>query len=148
MNKAFVREPDPTDMLHCPRCGSLGIAVGVETLDAQLLAEARSKLGSCAWFCPFPTCEVVYFDAFERCSLREDSRWGVYPKDPTAPICACFGFTCEEIEADLRDHSVDRTRAAVARAKTAGTSCLVKSATGQSCASEIQRYYMRRRQQV
>ena len=42
MNKAFVREPDDTGAGHCPRCGSLGIAVGAETLAAQLV-EAGSR---------------------------------------------------------------------------------------------------------
>jgi transposase len=34
MNKAFVREPDPTTE-YCPRCGSKGEPVGRITLNVQ-----------------------------------------------------------------------------------------------------------------
>ena len=41
----------------------------------------------------------------------------VYPKDPAAPICACFGFTSEEIEADVREGVATRTRALIEAAQ-------------------------------
>src|SRR5215469_13321476 len=44
MNKAFVREPDDLAGAQCPRCGSLGIAVSGETLNAQLSPNERRNL--------------------------------------------------------------------------------------------------------
>ncbi|MBL8829650.1 MAG: hypothetical protein JNM18_21915 [Planctomycetaceae bacterium] len=148
MNKAFVREPEPTDALRCPRCGTLGKLVPAITLDTQLRAEARQKLGSTGYYCSFPTCEVVYFDAFDRFAELADCERVPYPKDPHAPICGCHGFSTEAIEADLAVGSVERTRAAVAQAKANQSECPARSPWGESCIGEIQRYYMRRQAEL
>ncbi len=144
MNKAFVREPEPSDSLRCPRCGSLGKLVGAVTLDEQLRPDARSQLGTTGYYCSFPTCDVAYFDAFDRCVLVADCRQVPYPKDPQAPICGCHGFCTDAIEADIAAGSVERTRAAIAQAKANQVECPAKSPWGESCVGEIQRYYMRR----
>lgn len=148
MNKAFVREPDPSDTLHCPQCGSLGVLVPPATLDAQIQPAKRSQLGATAYYCPFADCKTAYFDAFERSIGVDECVSPLYPKALDAPICACFGFSREEIEADLHEGVVTRTRAAVARAKESTRECIARSATGQSCVAEIQRYYMRRQQEL
>src|SRR5579859_1748664 len=101
MNKAFVREPEQT-IERCPRCGSPGQPVGAVTLDAQIQPESRAQLGESAFFCSSETCPIAYFDAFERSVSVEQLVRPVYPKDPDAPICACFGVTRAEIEADVR----------------------------------------------
>lgn len=146
MNKAFVREPDST-VEHCPRCGSVGEAVGTATLDALLKPECRAKLGESASFCPAPTCEIAYFDQFERSATATDLVRPVYPKDFAAPICACFGFTCEEIEDEVRAESVVQVRVAVERAKSDEARCSQTAANGRSCVAEIQRYYLKCRAQ-
>ena len=43
MNKAFVREPEQTAD-YCPRCGSQGVAVGVEVLKSYLTDQQRRGL--------------------------------------------------------------------------------------------------------
>jgi hypothetical protein len=144
MNKAFVREPEDNGQAFCPRCTSLGIPVVAATLEAQLKPEALTELSETAWCCPFPTCEVAYFDLFERVALLDALRAPVYPKDSSAPICPCFGFSTEEIEQDLAESGVQRTKAHVQRAKES-RQCLTKSPTGQSCIADVQRYYMKRR---
>ena len=142
MNKAFVRESDH-DVRHCPFCGSLGQAVGRVTLDAWLKPESRGQIGESAMFCLQPQCEVAYFDSFERVVTIDKLTRPAYPKSADAPICGCFGLTCGDIEADVADGSVARTRAAVERAKSPDARCSVKSANGQSCVAEIQRYYFK-----
>ena len=142
MNKAFVREPDDTGDLRCPRCGSLGISVGATTLDAQLPASVRSQLGATAFFCPFPTCEAAYFDMFGRIVEAAALGKGVYPKDPAAPICGCFGLTVDDVEQDLREGAPTRVRAIVARSKTSEAECERKSPTGRPCLPEVQKCYM------
>jgi hypothetical protein len=146
MNKAFVREPDQTGPANCPRCGSLGTTVSAQTLDAWLSPGARRTLPETANFCPFPRCEVVYFDHFERVITVDEVARSVYPKDPSAPLCACFGFTLDDIEADLAENGVARTKALVARAKGADAHCLTAAADGRSCVAEVQRCYMRLRE--
>ncbi len=143
MNKAFVREPDSTAPVRCPRCGSLGTSVGGETLDAWLTPAARRRMPDSANFCPFPRCEVVYFDHFERVITADELDRAVYPKDPSAPICGCFGFSLDEIEADLAAGGVARTKALVARAKTAEAHCVTAAADGRCCVAEVQRNYLR-----
>ena len=111
MNKAFVREPDDSGQRFCPRCGSLGIAVSEPTWRAQVASPANVHLAEPASFCPFASCEVVYFDEFERVVLLDAMAKPVYPKDPDATICGCFGLTTDDIDADLSEGG----RAAIAR---------------------------------
>ena len=117
MNKAFIREPDPTDD-YCPRCGSKGEPVGSETLKSYLNAEQMQTLAQPANFCPSPQCQVVYFDAFERAISTADIPRPVYPKDPTAPICPCLGLTEADIEQDVQDGVKTRVKAAIAKANS------------------------------
>ena len=85
MNKAFVREPEPTADC-CPRCGSQGEPVGSKTLQRYLTEQQRDGLAEPASFCPSPQCPVAYFDGLERLVLAAELKWPAYPKDPTAPI--------------------------------------------------------------
>ena len=142
MNKAFVRESD-SDVRHCPFCGSLGQAVERVTLDAWVQPESRGQIGDSAMFCNQSECDVGYFDSFERVVLIENLVRPAYPKSNHAPICGCFGLTCGEIEDDVAEGSVVRTRAAVERAKTPEAHCSAMAANGQSCVGEIQRYYFK-----
>ena len=146
MNKAFVKESeDPGD--HCPVCGSIGQTVFQSTLDAQLTSETRAQLPDTAFFCPHATCEVAYFDQFERTVSTAGLSHPVYPKDPNAPICPCFGLTCEDIEADVREGVVTRVKAHLGRAQSDDSRCATMAASGQSCIAAVQRYFMRLRGQ-
>lgn len=144
MNKAFVRESDVTDEL-CPRCGVAGVPVQRETLRALLVESAWQAVADPANFCPTPVCEVAYFDGFQRFVTVAELKRPVYPKDPDAPLCACFGLTRQEIEQDLAEGGVARTRACVQRAQSAEAHCIECSATGRNCVGDVQRYYLQRR---
>lgn len=146
MNKAFVREPDDAGG-RCPRCGNLGVAVGLETLAALVRPAALADLASSAFFCDFPRCEVAYFDVFERCVTVEALLRPVWPKDAAAPLCGCFGLTADDVAADVAEGGVARVRDVVLRSKTAEARCLTHSPTGQSCAAAVQRHYFRLREQ-
>jgi hypothetical protein len=145
MNKAFVKEPEDTGQAHCPRCGSLGVTVREETLAAFLPEKVRQDLADTAFFCPFARCEVAYFDIFERTVRIGSVLRPIYPKDPEAPICGCFGLTTDDIEQDLQEGGVTRVKALLAQAKTQAAHCQTASPSGQSCVTEVQRYYMRRK---
>jgi hypothetical protein len=141
MNKAFVREPDQTAN-YCPRCGAKGQQVGRETVRSYLPDGKTPAIADPANFCPTPQCDVAYFDAFERVIRTGDLKRPVYPKDPDAPMCACFGLTREDIEADVREGVVARVKAIVEKAKSAEARCAQKAANGQSCIAYVQKYYM------
>jgi hypothetical protein len=141
MNKAFVREPDH-DADYCPRCGAKGQPVGRDTLLVYLPPAKAQAVADPANFCPTPQCEVAYFDVFERIVLVADLISPVYPKDPDAPMCACFGLTRHEIDQDIAEGGVTRVRAILEKAKSPEARCAQKAANGQSCAAYVQRYYM------
>ena len=145
MNKAFIREADETGALKCPACGSLGVAVERETWQAFVNPEAAGGLAASAFFCPYPKCDVVYFDMFERQVRAAALRCGVWPKDPQAPLCGCFGLKAEDVQADIDEGGVTRVKAILAKAKSAEARCRTMSANGQSCTGEVQRYYMKLR---
>ena len=117
MNKAFVREPEHTAD-YCPRCGSKGNAVGVEALKSYLTDEQRHGLAEPVNFCPLPKCGVAYFDGLERVVMASELARPVYPKDPNAPICACFSLTRQDIEQDVAEGVVTRTKAVLEKARS------------------------------
>ena len=145
INKAFVREPDDTGERHCPKCGSLGVPVARETLAAQLSPAAMQQISESGFFCPFGRCEVAYFDLFERVVGVELLLKPVYPKDPDAPLCGCFGLSEDEIRADVNEGGVRRVRELLAKSKTAAAHCQTAAASGHCCMPEVQRLFMKLR---
>src|SRR5688500_2169216 len=126
MNKAFVKEQDDLRD-RCPRCESRGIAVPVETITAFVRPEFRANIAQDGFFGDYAPCEVVYFDAFDRLVTTEQLVRPVWPKDSAAPLCGCFGFMAEEVEADVREGGVARVKEGVARSKSPAASCLTNS---------------------
>ena len=148
MNKAFVREPEDTGAANCPRCGSLGTAVGSATLTAQLTPDDRRNLPESAYYCPYPRCEVGYFDQFDRWVASDKLLHPAFPKDPEAPICPCFDFSPEEVEADVREGVTRRVKELLGRTNSPEARCTTMSPSGQCCMAEVQRYFMRLRGQT
>ena len=107
--------------------------------------EARRALAASTYFCPTPTCQVAYFDAFEAIVLTDTLMSPVYPKDPTAPLCACFGLTLDEVEADVAEGTPHRIRELLARSKTPAARWEELSPTGRSCIPDVQRCYFKLR---
>ena len=101
-------------------------------------------MGDSAWFCDFARCDVGYFDLFERFVAVNELQSTVYPKDAAAPICACFGFTLEDIEADVRRGTPTRIRELLAKSRSGDAQCQTLAADGRCCMREVQRLYMRR----
>lgn len=145
MNKAFVREADPDSRVSCPQCGSLGLPVGSGPLDRHLRSESRAKLGDSAWYCGYPQCDTVYFNQFEASARLSDLKSPVYPYDVDAPICACFGFCYDDVEADVADGEPVRIRRLLERSRSAEACCEAVSLDGQCCLKEVQRLYLKLR---
>lgn len=144
MNKAFVREPEDTGKYYCPRCGSLGDAVGRAVLERYLQPAALANLGDLACYCPSPRCDVAYFDPFERTARVGELIRPAYPKDRDAPICACLGLTEDDLEADLAEGAPTRLRTIIAQSNAPDADCARRAANGRCCVAEAQRYYMQR----
>jgi hypothetical protein len=145
MNKAFVREPEDDGRAYCPRCRSLGIAVDAGPLDAHVRTESRAKLRDDAWFCNFPRCEVAYFTQFDAVVTIDELQGPVYPKDVSAPLCPCFGFTYDDVEADVKEGTPTRIRALLAKSKSPDARCRTLAADGRCCLTTVQELYMKLR---
>lgn len=145
MNKAFVREPEDDGREYCPRCRSLGIEVGPGPLDTHIAEGARAKLRNEAWFCNFPQCDVAYFNQFEAVVTIAELRAPVYPKDANAQLCACFGFTYDDVVADVDESTPTRIRALLAKSKSPEANCSKLAADGRCCMAAVQELYMKLR---
>src|SRR6478672_10661744 len=144
MNKAFVREPDATDVL-CPRCKAAGVSALRAAFEAHVPAKERRAMAASTYFCPTPNCQVAYFDAFEAVVSTDSLVHPVYPKDSRAPLCACFGLTVEDVEADVAEGTPRRIRELLAKSKTSAAHCEELSPTGRSCIPDVQRCYFKLR---
>ena len=144
MNKAFLREPDVTDVL-CPRCEAAGESVPWETVRHHVPAERQSSLSASSYFCPTPSCPVAYYDAMVAIIRADELLAPVYPKDPAAPLCPCFGLTREDVEADASDTTPRRIRELLANSKSPAARCATASPTGRCCLPEVQKLYFRLR---
>ena len=117
--------------------------VGAAAMDTHIRPEARTKMADAAWFCAYPPCEVAYFDLFESVVRIGELQGPVTPKDPQAPLCACFGLTREDVEADVRDGTPTRIRALNAKATSPEARCATLAANGQCCMTEVRKLYMK-----
>ena len=145
MNKAFLREPEQADA-RCPGCQSVGQVVGPQTLNAQLTPVVRKTLAESGYFCSNVRCEVVYYDDFAGAVSRQAFQQAIPLKDADAPLCACFGVMRSDIEEDVEEGGVTRTRAAVLKAQSDEARCATQAPNGRTCAPELQRYYLRCKQ--
>ncbi|MFM8537995.1 MAG: hypothetical protein ACKOES_07995 [Planctomycetaceae bacterium] len=148
MNKAFCREPDETRPARCPACGNKGLVVSADTLAEHVTAAAPGQLGEPVAFCGTDTCDVAYFDLLERVVPVAEARGLPWPKDPGGTLCACFGLTADDVDADIVAGSVERVRDVVRRAGQPGAECGLRAADGRSCTARVQRYFLRRRAEL
>lgn len=145
MNKAFVREPEPAEP-RCPTpdgCDALGVSVTRKTLVAQLGEETAQRLAEPAYYCASSSCDVAYFDGWGLWIPRSALRRPIYPKSPSAPVCACFGVTADDIRADAEAGCKDRVKDLLLRAASAEARCETESPCGRSCAAEVRRLFLR-----
>ncbi len=145
MNKAFVREPEDDGRAYCPRCQSLGVAVEAGPLGTHIRPESRAKMRDDAWFCNFPRCDVAYFNQFDAVVTVDELNAPVYPKDPDAAICACFGFSYDEVAADVQDGTPTRIRELLAKSKSPDARCRTLAVDGRCCMTAVQELYMKLR---
>ena len=101
----------------------LGRPVEHGPLDTHIRTEFRNKVGDSAWFCPFPRCDVAYFNLFDAVVMMDELKAPVYPHDLDAPICACFGLTYDDVEADVSEGTPTRVRALLAKSQSPEARC-------------------------
>lgn len=147
MSRAFIKESEaPEPVCPPPRgCGGRGVPVPALVVVANLGETGAGRLGSEAYFCPDPLCQVAYFDATGgRAGVAElrERRW---PKDPAAPLCACFRVAEEEIAAWAREGRTDRMREFLERVRSGAARCSTATHDGRSCEAAARRVFMSER---
>ena len=148
MNKAFVREPEFDGRAYCPRCETVGTAVDAGPLDTHIRPEFRAKMHDSAWYCAFAGCEVAYFNLLETVVVMDELSAPIYPDDLDAPLCACFGFCYEDVEADVCDNKPTRIRELLAKSQSSDARCQTLAVDGRCCMSEVQKLYLKLRAQA
>lgn len=128
----------------CPACEERGKTVARLTLEALLKPNRRPTIPPRQegfFFCPTPTCEVVYFLPGRPLFRKEDLsvRVGLKePDDPTVPVCYCFDWTPQNIRAELettgRSTVIDQIKAQV---KAGNCDCEVTNPQGSCCLGNV-----------
>lgn len=100
--------PQKCGPTKCSECGELGRTVQRITLGALLKPEKRSEIPKqkefC--FCKNPRCGVVYFVPQRALFQKSDLSVAVglkEPQNPKVPVCYCFGWTPEKIQAEIKN---------------------------------------------
>jgi len=112
-------------------------------MQAFLTPELRRRFADTASFCRVESCPVVYFDEFGGRVDRNELSVPIPIKDPEAPLCGCFGLTREDIETDIAEGVVTRTKAVVLKAQSDAGRCTTHSPNGRPCLAEVQGYFVR-----
>lgn len=145
MNKAFIKEDDDKEP-RCPApegCGGPGIVVPPETAAAQAPGTLLASFSREVLYCANPGCPTAYFDPWGA-SIPVTALTSVpYPKDPSAPLCACFGISPEDIIDDAERKDPSRIRDLIAKAEGPLASCATKTPDGQCCLPEARKLFMR-----
>jgi len=138
-----LHPPQTCPPTPCPVCGQQGKTVGRLTLGALLKPDRRPQIPnqSEVCFCKTATCDVVYFLAGRPLFRKDDLavRVGLKePDDPTAPVCYCFGWTPQKIQAELeatgRSMVIEQIKAQV---KAGNCSCEVTNPQGSCCLGNV-----------
>ena len=138
-----LHPPKTCSPTPCPVCGEKGKTVARTTLGALLKPDRRPQIPVqdefC--FCKTPTCEVVYFTPGKALFRKDDlaARVGLKElNDPTAPVCYCFGWTPQKIQAELTatgtSTAIDQIKAQV---KAGNCYCEITNPQGSCCLRNV-----------
>jgi hypothetical protein len=126
----------------CTVCGQKGKAVQRITLEHLLFENRASQLVNVDYFfCPTPTCDVVYFSNascqyFHKKHVRV--RVGIKETSDPIPICYCFDFTHEIIFDEIRTTGKSTVAAYVtSKVKAGECACEIKNPSGRCCLGEV-----------
>jgi len=146
MNKAFcprtgIRRASLLSTLRC-----VGVAGGRRAAGQVHPARiAQSKCKTPPGFAIFRAAKLRTSTNFKKSCRFEELTQPVYPKNFDAPLCACFGFQYDDVEADVRDGVPTRIRELLAKSKTPEAHCQSLAADGRCCMATVQELYMKLR---
>ena len=127
----------------CPQCQTLGREVQRLTVGALVKPEKRPQipLQDEFCFCRNPQCDVVYFCQGKVFFRKNDLsvKVGVKePDDPTVPVCYCFDWTPQKIQAEIdttgKTTALDQIKPQV---KVGNCFCEVTNPQGSCCLGNV-----------
>ena len=145
MNKAFVKE-DNDRQPRCPEpdgCGGPGVSVSLTTLGAQVPEADAARLSDEVLYYDDPNCEVAYFDPWGASIPASRVSSPTWPKDPSAPLCPCFGLSREDVIEDAGRRDPLRIRELMKKAEGPDASCQTSTPDGKCCLTLVRRLYFR-----
>ena len=135
--------PQTCGPTKCPQCQELGKSVKRITLGSLVKPERRPQipLQDEFCFCRNPSCNVVYLQPNKIILRKEDLSVKVgikEPGDPTAPVCYCFGWTPQKIQAEIKttgkSTAIEQIKAQV---KAGNCYCEVTNPQGSCCLGNV-----------
>jgi len=135
-----LHPPQRCGPAKCPECGELGKTVQRITLGALVKPEKRPEIpsGKEFCFCREERCDVVYFLPDKILFRKADLSVRVGVKDPTAPVCYCFGWTPGKILAEIQNTGkstvIDQIKAQV---RAVNCYCEVTNPQGFCCLGDV-----------
>ncbi len=127
----------------CPKCQGLGKTVQRVTLGSLVKPEKRHQIPVVDefCFCRNPKCNVVYFRPGKVIFQKNDLNVKVGIKEPddlTVPVCYCFGWTPQKIQAEIettgKTTAVDQIKTQV---KGGNCYCEVTNPQGSCCLGNV-----------
>lgn len=126
---------------RCPKSGSAGVAVDVQTVKALLTEQALARLEPVSYrFCADARCDVVYFGDTGSHFGTADVRVPVWQKLASGSrlVCYCFGESEASIRAEItltgRSSAVERIRGHIRAERCA---CEVRNPRGTCCLGDV-----------
>lgn len=109
------------------------------TVKQLVVDHTRVRADESYLFCRTPKCNVVYFAAngvFEKADVKV--RVGLKEQDHQATLCYCFGYTREDIQQEIEQHSSTQIPQRIKTEIQAGfCACEVKNPSGACCLGDI-----------
>jgi hypothetical protein len=134
------RPNDPAEQRTCPKSGTQGHAVDLNTVKAMLTVNALARIsGAPHRFCADPACEIVYFTAADTFTVH-DLRVPVWQKEPFGArmVCYCFGENETDIAREISEQgasrAVERVREHIAAGRCA---CELRNPRGACCLGDV-----------
>jgi len=128
----------------CPMNEQVVKPVGRITVESLFKPEIKSQLlPQPYYFCNAPDCDTVYVSALGEHLITKDQlsvRVGIKEQDDPIPICYCFNFDRQSIQADFRNKgSTEILKTITARVKAGECQCEVTNPSGTCCLGDVDR---------
>jgi len=130
--------------MSCPANGARSKRVDLLTVRSLVRKLPLETRLTAYYFCEAPDCDVVYFpmNSDEPIFRRSDLlvRVGSKETEDPIPVCYCFGFTRQDIRAEIRQTGQSTVAQRVRAEVQAGNcACEVKNPSGKCCLGSITR---------